>query len=64
MFSQFYSRESNHLIFRDLRGINDDVEVEEDILTSAELQRQPPVSTNETEHVLGAEQFAPGIKKD
>jgi hypothetical protein len=62
MISQLYSHESNHLIYRDLSGINDHVEVEEDILSSGELLRQPPVSTDETEHVLGAEQFPPGIK--
>jgi hypothetical protein len=31
--------------------------VEEDILSSAELIRQPPVSTDETEHVFGAEHY-------
>jgi hypothetical protein len=31
--------------------------MEEDILSSGELLRQPPVSTDETEHVFGTEQF-------
>ncbi len=64
MISHLYSHESNHLIYRDLRGIDDDVEMEEDILSSGELLRQLPVSTDETEHVFGAEQFTPGIKEE